>query len=61
MIRVTLPVDASYKTDSEVATINFVRQNTDVPVPKIFEFDDSRDNELGFERILMEMLPGTAL
>jgi aminoglycoside phosphotransferase (APT) family kinase protein len=60
-MRITLPVDPSNKTNSEVATNNFVRQNTDIPVPKIFAFDDSRDNELGFEWILMEMLPGATL
>jgi hypothetical protein len=34
LLRVTLPVDPSNKTNSEVATINFVRQNTDLPVQK---------------------------
>lgn len=61
LMRVTLPVDPSYKTDSEVATINFVRQKTDMPVPKIFAFDMSSENALGFEWILMEMLPGRTL
>lgn len=48
-------------TNSEVATMRFLRQNTDIPVPKVFVFDDSSDNELGFEWILMEILPGTTL
>lgn len=61
LMRVTLPVDPSNKTNSEVATIRFVQQNTDIPVPQILAFDDSRKNELGFEWILMEMLPGTTL
>jgi len=61
LMRVTLPVDPSKKTNSEVATINFVHQNTDMPVPRIFAFDESSDNELGFEWILMEMLPGVTL
>jgi len=61
LMRVTLPVDPSNKTNSEVATILFVGQNTDIPVPRIFAFDDSRENELGFEWILMEMLPGVTL
>lgn len=61
LMRVTLPVDPSNKTNSEVATMNFVRQNTDIPLPQIFAFDDSSENELGFEWILMEMLPGRTL
>ncbi|KFY16929.1 hypothetical protein V492_01008 [Pseudogymnoascus sp. VKM F-4246] len=60
-MRVTLPVDPSNKINNEVATIIFVHQNTDIPVPQIFAFDDSRENELGFEWILMEMLPGATL
>ncbi|TVY36427.1 Altered inheritance of mitochondria protein, mitochondrial [Lachnellula subtilissima] len=61
LMRVTLPVDPSNKTNSEVATILFVGQNTDIPIPRIFAFDDSRENELGFEWMLMEMLPGVTL
>jgi len=61
LMRVTLPVDPSNKTNSEVATIIFIHQNTDIPVPQIFGFDDSSENELDFEWILMEMLPGETL
>ncbi|KAI9641581.1 hypothetical protein NHQ30_010394 [Ciborinia camelliae] len=58
LVRVTLPVDPFNKTNSEVATINFVRQTTDIPVPQIIAFNDTDENELGFEWILMTMLPG---
>ncbi|KAF7941008.1 hypothetical protein EAE99_000645 [Botrytis elliptica] len=58
LVRVTLPVDPFNKTNSEVATINFIRQTTDIPVPQILAFDDTNENELGFEWILMAMLPG---
>jgi hypothetical protein len=61
LMRVTLPVDPSNKTNSEVATINFVRGITDIPVPRIYAFDDSSENEIGFEWIVMEMLPGATL
>ncbi|KAH8590194.1 phosphotransferase enzyme family-domain-containing protein [Bisporella sp. PMI_857] len=57
LMRITLPVDPVNKTTSEVATIHFVSQNTDIPVQKIYAFDASTENELGFEWILMEMLP----
>lgn len=58
LMRVILPVDPHNKTMSEVSTIELVRKNTDIPVPKIFAFDANNQNELGFERILMEMMPG---
>lgn len=61
MMRVSLPVDPRYKTLSEVATLDFVRQNTDIPVPKVFAFNAQNDNELGFEWILMERMPGKPL
>lgn len=60
-MRVTLPVDPFSKTNSEVAIINFVHQNTNIPVLQIFAFEDSREGMLGFEWILMEMLPGATL
>lgn len=58
---VNLPVHPISKTNSEVATMNFVRQNTDIPVSQVLAFDDSSDNELGFEWILMERIPGRPL
>jgi thiamine kinase-like enzyme len=61
LMRVSLPVDPRYKTESEVATIEFVRQKTSLPVPRIIAFDSRNENELGFEWILMEMMPGVTL
>lgn len=61
LMRVSLPVDPHYKTESEVATIEFVRQKTSFPVPQIIAFDSNNENELGFEWILMEMMPGVTL
>jgi hypothetical protein len=61
LMRVSLPVDPRYKTESEVATIEFVRQKTSLPVPRIIAFDSHNENELGFEWILMEMMPGVTL
>ncbi|OCL02706.1 kinase-like protein [Glonium stellatum] len=61
MMRVSLPVDPRFKTLSEVATVEFVRSNTDMPVPKVFGFQASSNNELGFEWILMERIPGKPL
>lgn len=61
VMRVSLPVDPHYKTQSEVATMRFVQQKTHMPVPRIVAFDDSNENELGFEWILMELMPGKPL
>jgi hypothetical protein len=33
---------------------------TDVPVPEVIAFEDSYDNEIGFEWILMELMPGVS-
>lgn len=61
IMRVSLPVDPHHKTMSEVATMEFVRQKKETPVPRIIAFDASNGNELGFEWILMELLPGQPL
>lgn len=59
LMRVTLPVSPRYKTRGEVATLRWVREHTDIPVPKVIAFEDSNDNVIGFEWILMELMPGT--
>ncbi|KAI9645259.1 hypothetical protein NHQ30_005994 [Ciborinia camelliae] len=61
LMRIIFPLDSFRKTDSEISTINFLRQNTKLPVSKIHAFDKSSDNELGYEWILMDMLPGETL
>lgn len=58
LMRVTLPVSPHYKTRGEVATLRWVREHTDIPVPKVIAFEDSNDNSIGFEWILMELMPG---
>jgi len=61
LMRVSLPVDPHHKTESEVATIDFVRKETGIPVSYIIAFDSCNQNELGFEWILMEMMAGVTL
>ncbi|ESZ94202.1 hypothetical protein SBOR_5428 [Sclerotinia borealis F-4128] len=61
LIRVTLPVDPFNKTNSEVATINFIRQNTDIPVSRILAFDDSSENELGSRSGARNPPPSTSI
>lgn len=58
VMRVSLPVDPHYKTSSEAATLDLIGTGTTIPVPKVIAHDASRENELGFEWILMEYMPG---
>lgn len=41
------------KTESEVATLDYLRTRTTVPVPTIYHYDASPYNRLGGEYILM--------
>ncbi|KAJ4247472.1 hypothetical protein NW762_013147 [Fusarium torreyae] len=61
ILRVSLPVDPRYKTLSEVATIRWLSINTTIPIPRIIDYDSSRDSAIGFEWILMTKLGGTCL
>ncbi|EMT67446.1 hypothetical protein FOC4_g10005536 [Fusarium odoratissimum] len=49
----------------EVATLGWLSQHSTVPVPRVIAFDDTRDNdtrdnEIGFEWILMDHVSGTS-
>ncbi|RDW61201.1 phosphotransferase family protein [Aspergillus mulundensis] len=61
IMRVSLPVHPQAKTRGEVTTLRFLRTHTDIPVPDVLAFDDSANNEIGFEWILMECMPGVSL
>ncbi|KAI1451774.1 kinase-like protein [Annulohypoxylon moriforme] len=61
VMRVSLPVCPKTKTESEAATIRWIYENTNLPVPKVQSYDSSRDNPLGFEWILMDHTDGTPL
>lgn len=41
------------KTESEVATMRYLRENTNIPVPTVFHYDSNPYNRLGGEYILM--------
>jgi len=45
ILRVTLPVDPRYKTLSEVATMNWVRENTNVRVPRVIAYEASSQHQ----------------
>jgi Phosphotransferase enzyme family len=41
--------------------MKWVSENTDIPVSKVFDFDDTNANAIGFEWILMELMPGVSV
>ncbi|KAJ6476934.1 hypothetical protein C8R45DRAFT_833687 [Mycena sanguinolenta] len=49
------------KTESEVATLRYLREKTRVPVPEIHWYDSNPYNRLGGEWILMSKAPGIPL
>lgn len=61
MMRVALPVDPFFKTESEVATMEYIRRHSSIPVPRIVAYASSASNELGFEWILMGKVDGVPL
>ena len=61
IFRVSLPIWPYYKVESDVATTEFVRHATNIPVPVIYAFDSNPANELGWEWMLMERVQGRPL
>jgi len=61
IFRVSLPVCRYFMTESEAATLIHLRANTSIPVPRVFAWDSSPDNETRFEWILMEKIAGVPL
>ena len=59
VLRVSLPVDPHHKTAGEVATLRWLSRHSKIPVPGVVAFEDSTNNELKLEWILMELVPGT--
>lgn len=68
VLRVSLPVMPGYKVASEVATMEWVRRNTCIPVPRVWLYNDNdadadadTDNSLealGYAWILMDRVAG---
>lgn len=61
VMRISLPVCPRAKTESEVATLDWVNRHTALPVPHVRAYDSSRNNPLGFEWVLMTKLEGKPL
>jgi hypothetical protein len=60
LMRISLPVDPGNKTRGEVTTLRWLGETADQPIPRVITFDDTRDNEIGFEWILMRLMPGVS-
>ncbi|KAB5590838.1 hypothetical protein CTheo_5707 [Ceratobasidium theobromae] len=50
-----------FKTESEIATINYIRTFTNIPVPFVYAYDSDPYNKLGGEYIIMSKAPGVPL
>lgn len=61
LFRISIPVDPFFKTESEVATMEYVRRHSSMPVPRVIGYSSSDDNELGHEWSIIEMMPGQPL
>lgn len=61
LFRVAIPLDPYLKMESEMATMEFVRRRTTIPVPKPVAWSSSASNPLGFEWCLLEKAPGLEL
>lgn len=61
LFRIAMPIYPWYKVESDVATTEFVRRFTDVPVPVIYAYDSSTNNKLGLEWMLIEKVSGFSL
>jgi hypothetical protein len=52
---------AHYLTASEVATMQFVQQHLDVPVPSVYAWSSDKSNSVGVEYIIMQKVGGVPL
>ncbi|CAG8399864.1 unnamed protein product [Penicillium salamii] len=59
IMRVSLPVDPHFKVSSEVATMNWVRNVTGLPIPDVIHYEPSQKNDIGFKWIFMAKVPGS--
>ncbi|KAG6873331.1 hypothetical protein C0995_000190 [Termitomyces sp. Mi166 len=49
------------KTESEAATMHYLRENTNIPLPTVYHYDSNPYNRLGGEYVLMSKAPGVQL
>ncbi|KAG8623120.1 hypothetical protein KVT40_008096 [Elsinoe batatas] len=51
----------SLATQSEVATMAYLRKHTSIPVPKVLDWSANSNNPIGAEYIISEKMPGVSL
>ncbi|KAJ4367424.1 hypothetical protein N0V83_007006 [Neocucurbitaria cava] len=68
IVRIILPVHPHLKLLSERATIEYVRQHTDIPAPKVLQYNAMLDgyqhvleHEIAYEWMIMEKVAGTTV
>ncbi|KIM36094.1 hypothetical protein M413DRAFT_31995 [Hebeloma cylindrosporum] len=59
--RVVAPVKPLFKTESEVAAMDFVRSRTSLPVPQVFAYCSEANNPVGAEWLIMEHMSGVEM
>ena len=52
IMRLTLPVEPLFKTESQCVTLSSIQTYTSIPVPDVVAYDSSAKTPLGFEWIL---------
>jgi hypothetical protein len=51
--------DEAAEMQSEIDTMSFVRERTDIPIPRVFTYDTTATNPVGAPFMLMECVKGT--
>ncbi|KIP07758.1 hypothetical protein PHLGIDRAFT_408172 [Phlebiopsis gigantea 11061_1 CR5-6] len=59
--RIILPARPVVKTEAEVATMDFVRAKTAIPIPQVHLFCSTRENPVGAEWMVMDFVSGERL
>lgn len=52
------PTVNSTKLNTEIATMQFIKENSDLPVPQVFAYEVDENNSVNAAFMLMELLPG---
>ncbi|GAB1312487.1 hypothetical protein MFIFM68171_02697 [Madurella fahalii] len=59
ILRVALPaITHLSKVEAEAATMDWVRHNTDIPIPEVLDYEASPRNPIGYPWMLMTKMPG---
>ncbi|KAJ3575684.1 hypothetical protein NP233_g939 [Leucocoprinus birnbaumii] len=59
--RLVSPAKPIFKTENEVAAMDFVRSRTSIPVPEVFAYCSESSNPVGTEWLIMEFVQGVEM